>query len=246
MTANGRWVAVMKYLLILGFGMAGMTGMAGWTERISNVELPNPDGSINRYGVLLPKGVEEGKRYPLVLILHYGGKVVPFYGRSFMEQLVAPAYAKQDWILVAPDCPGKGGWSSPQAQDFIPKLLAHLAVRYPVNETVILMGYSMGAHGVWYWADKQPDRFAAAVAVSGRPFESGLAENYKKTPIYVIHSRDDELIPLKKTAAFVTRLKKEGVAVKFASITDLRHYDVGGYVPHLRRTIPWLKKRIKK
>ncbi len=238
-------VVQMKYLLIMGLAMIGMAGIAGWKERISNVELPNPNGSTNRYGVLLPKKVEEGKRYPLVLILHYGGKVVPFYGRSFMAQLVAPAYAKQDWVLVAPDCPGRG-WSSPEAQDFIPKLLVHLATRYPINDTIILMGYSMGAHGVWYWTDKHPDRFAAAVAVSGSPYEQGLAENYKKTPIYVIHSREDELIPLKNTSAFVTRLKKQGVAVKFASVTDLRHYDVGGYAPHLRRTIPWLKKQLKK
>ncbi|MDJ0840579.1 MAG: alpha/beta fold hydrolase [Acidobacteriota bacterium] len=220
-----------------------VTALGDWDDRIQNIELPNPGREPNRYAVMMPEKVEDGKRYPLVLALHYGGRVTPFFGRGYLELLVAPAFARQDWIIVAPDCPGRG-WASPEARDFIPKLLDHLKARYPLDDRKVLVGYSMGAAGAWFWAEQQPGEWRAVVAVSGRA-PDGDPEKLKQTPFYVIHSREDELIPFSRTMTAINALKKQGVSAKFVPLKDLKHYETGAFVPSLKRTTSWLKKQLK-
>src|SRR4051794_14700248 len=55
------------------------------------------------YTVLVPQGYRRDRPAPLVLALHFGGKITPFYGRNVLEILVAPALAELGAIIVAPD-----------------------------------------------------------------------------------------------------------------------------------------------
>lgn len=223
--------------------IATLFAMSPFEDRIKNVELPNPDGSTYRYAILSPKKHNGEEKLPLVLALHYGGQVSPFYGRSFMELLVAPAFKNEKVIIVAPDCPGRG-WGSPEAQAYIPKLLDHLQARYPINQQRVLVGFSMGAHGAWYWAAEKPGAWTAAIALAGRVPDK-VSPGMEQTPFYVIHSRDDELIPLMPSKANADKLKAQGMPVTFKAIKGLTHYQTQGYVDYLRSARKWLREHLK-
>ena len=45
------------------------------------------DGTAFRFTISVPKGYSKRKKAPLVLALHYGGEVEPFYGRGLIEGL---------------------------------------------------------------------------------------------------------------------------------------------------------------
>ena len=53
-------------------------------------------------------------------------------------------------------------------------LLAAVEKSYAIDQKkVVVTGFSMGGRGTWDWADKYPDRFSAAIPISGTPAASG-------------------------------------------------------------------------
>ena len=67
---------------------------------VHQLTLPLTGGRELRYTLLVPEG---GGTRPLVLALHYGGEVTPFYGRGILELLVAPALAELGAVIAAPE-----------------------------------------------------------------------------------------------------------------------------------------------
>jgi predicted peptidase len=228
----GTWMWIMLHMLSLG----------EWDDRIDRVEIPGENGRTYRFTILMPEALETEKRYPLIMALHFAGRG-EFYGGRFMEILVAPAFAKQDWIIVAPDCPGNG-WGSDEAHALMPELLDHLAASYPVDERKALVGFSMGASGAGHWVDRMPGDWRAAVVLSGRVPEVEV-ENLSRTPFYVIHSRDDELIPLSRTLPAINSLRRAGVDIKLVPRSGPGHYQTPAFVPAPSRSVSWLSKRLE-
>lgn len=51
-----------------------------------------------RYTLSLPRSLSPGESYPLVVALHDGGKVTPFYSKDFVISFVKPVKATIPWI----------------------------------------------------------------------------------------------------------------------------------------------------
>src|SRR5262249_58742161 len=47
-----------------------------------------PGGGTLRYTLSVPEGYDSKRPVPLVVALHYGGDVTPFYGRGMIDGLV--------------------------------------------------------------------------------------------------------------------------------------------------------------
>lgn len=62
-----------------------------------------PSGSLLRYTLLVPPAYDGETPVPLVVALHYGGEVTPFYGGGMIETLVEPGLGQLGAIIVAPD-----------------------------------------------------------------------------------------------------------------------------------------------
>ena len=75
------------------------------------LELAVGEGRPLRCSVWVPKTTEE-RPLALVVAIHWGGEVTPFFGMGILRTLVVPAFEDLDAVIVAPDCPGKG-WSDP-------------------------------------------------------------------------------------------------------------------------------------
>jgi len=200
------------------------------------------NGTRLTFGLTLPQGYTPGQPVPLILALHYGGSG-EYYGKAFALNLVEPALRDLSAIVISPDCPGSG-WANPTSESLVMALVAHIMSRYAIDtRRVLVTGYSLGAIGSWYLAARQPQVFTAAIPISGSAM-SGAENLLGKIicPVYVIHSRNDEIFPVLAIETLVEKLRGWGIAIHLEIITGLSHYQTTGFVPYLRAAIPWIKQ----
>ena len=194
-----------------------------------------------RYTIAVPTGYTDETPVPLILALHFAGHGAPYYGRIILEELVEPALGDLGGLIVAPDCTS-GSWSNPQSEADVLTLLDYISNNYAVDlERVVVTGYSMGGNGTWYLAARNPDRFSAAVVLSGWPPEEAGRVDWQ-VPIYVIHSRQDELMPLEPTQYIVNALSEQGVEIKLVVLDGITHFETFRFIEPLRSAVPWIEQ----
>lgn len=194
-----------------------------------------------RYTIAIPACYSDDKPTPLVLALHYGGPVVPFFGRGILAGLIQPALQELGAIVVAPDCQ-HGDWTNPHSESRIVELLEYLQDGYAIDaHKIVITGYSLGGAGTWYVAGRNQDRFAAAIPMAGWP-QPDSAQVEWQIPLYVIHSRADEVVPFEQTEQVVHQLKAKGAAVEFVLLEEVTHFETECFVEPLQATVPWMRK----
>lgn len=225
--------------------------------------LPLKDGNHLSYS-LYRETDNRGISTPLLICLHPGwaGHIPsPHYGEQFLSSIFIPAFAGTGATVVSPTCPG-GAWNNPKSKEAILELLDHLLDRYEINTTqVSLVGYSAGGWGAYYLLLESAERFASAVVFATLPViepADRLEDNFPKCeelitgrleewvrklpsiPIYMIHSRNDELFPFANAMLAYQTLMKNERRVKFYAVHGVGHYDAAGYVDALSESVPWL------
>ena len=204
--------------------------------------LPLSGGLSLRYVISIPQNYSASNPVPLVLALHYGGSPNGA-AQGVLLTLVQPALADLGAIIIAPESLG-GGWNTANNERGVNALLEAVQATYRIDpKKIAVTGYSMGGTGVWFFAGKYPERFSAAVPVAGMPPAS--AENWK-TPVFAVHSRADEVMPIGPTETRMAQLQKAGVRTEFVVLTGISHYETQRFVDGLRRAVPWLREIWKK
>ena len=204
---------------------------------IHDLTLAQTGASTIHYAISVPPRYH-GEPVPLVLALHFGGDPEGA-GRSMLDILIAPALGDLGAVIVAPDALG-GGWSSAQNEQAVNALLTAVENSYAIDRTkVIVTGFSMGGAGTWYWAGKYPERFSAAVPVSGRPTPSAATW---RVPVFAVHSRNDTVNPIGPTEQRIAELKKQGVNARIVVLTGIAHFQTNRFVDGLRQAIPWVQQ----
>jgi predicted peptidase len=246
---------VLKIALIIGLVLIPFNGGAHTMFREA-AELPKKpgiyeetltlkSGTLLRYTLSIPREFSPGQSMPLVMALHYGGTVTPWYSKGYLMILVEPALRKLNAIIAAPDCPDKG-WNNPTSEAAVLELLDHIKTKYSIDDRRLLItGFSMGGIGTWHMVARHPQLFSAAIPMSGT---IGL-ETVKKiedTPFYVIHSQQDEIFPYKQVEEMVQILKDREVPVQLELIDGISHYNTAGFAEYLRKAVPWIKEIWKK
>ncbi|MGD8329182.1 MAG: alpha/beta hydrolase-fold protein [Acidobacteriota bacterium] len=222
------------------------------------------DGSTLRYAIVVPQGYDGSREAPLVLALHFGWAeaLPPNYSAVFLEILVEPALRELGAILVAPLCPART-WVDPRSERAVLGLLEHVRGQYRTDpERTLVTGFSLGGMGTWYYASHHPELFSAALPMASVPMIARTAESGAETvqryvtsgsvewpatlldlPLYIIHSRDDELIPIAPVERAAAELTALGGNVEFHPIdAGIGHHETPRYVPYLARAVPWLQR----
>ncbi|MCF8067604.1 MAG: dienelactone hydrolase family protein [Desulfobacterales bacterium] len=195
-----------------------------------------------RYAVAAPHNYSGKKPIPLVLALHFAGHGTPYYGRLILSGLVEPALRDLGAIIVAPDCP-VSNWTQPQSTEMIMSLLDEIEKTYKIDtRKTLAVGYSMGGVGVWHLSKMYPERFAAGIVMAGRPPKLS-GKHGVKMPLYVIHSRADEIMPIAPTERAVNDLMGKGYDIEFVAVEKIKHHATGQFTETLSDAIPWIKKR---
>lgn len=207
--------------------------------RIRNTRLLVPDVGMVSYGLLVPAGDSSAAR-PLVVALHAGGERVAYQGSRFVQELILPALGGLNAIVVAPDCPARS-WTEPAAEQAVLAVVAEVRRTQSVDATRILVtGFSMGGRGAWFFASRHPELFTDAIvmAAPGTALEAPTG----KVPLYVIHSRDDQVAPFGPVASAAARLEMSGYPIQFVPIDGAGHI-IPRFAPALSVAAGWLESR---
>jgi predicted peptidase len=209
------------------------------------LNFPFPEVGGMRYALTLPRGYNAREPRPLILALHPGGQRFPGYGGSFAQQVVGPGLAGLRAIVVAPDCPTRS-WTDDVSERAVLALIKSVMSEFNVDPArVLVAGFSMGGRGTWFLSSRHPDLFTAAIVMAGSVGDEPLAK-LAPVPTYVIHSRDDEVVPFEPAERAVDGLKKLNRTIEFEPLEGATHFQMGGYIESLRRAGEWIDRRWRK
>lgn len=202
-----------------------------------------PGGVTMRYAVSVPRGYDGRQPVPLVLALHPGGERFPYVGGAFMEQVVLPGfYYELDAIIIAPDAQGPS-WADPATEQAVLALVRRIMTDQAIDaRRVLVTGFSMGGRGTWSLSARHPDLFTGAIVMAGSTGGTPAAD-LARIPTYVIHSREDDVVPFRPAEAVVRDLERLDRPVAFEAIDGAGHFDMGSYIEPLQRGIRWMVNR---
>jgi dienelactone hydrolase len=189
---------------------------------------------------------ERAEPRTLVIVLH--GTVVQRPGvrggsargqtRSLVGCLAAPALASLDPIIIAP-LSSDGQWWRRSDTALVLGLVAAVRRRWPeAGARSVLMGYSNGGIGTWYFARLYADYFAAAVPMA---FDESIVGE-SALPIYGIMGTSDEQFDSRRVRVAVQALKAKGADVTLNEKYRGSHYKACSYVPELSQAGRWLEE----
>lgn len=226
-------------------------------------ELKLGDRSLT-YGTLVPKAPPPDSGYPIVVGLHYGTTqepgLSPYFGLGYVGQLVMPALESLGAVIVAPDAP-EFSWAHPDSEAAVLAIVAQVKKDHAIDaKRSLVTGFSMGGSGAWYLGATHPELFRAAIPMAALPvttavrtraeaqaarkaLEAGTdwATPLLRMPLYVIHSRADETVPIEPLEKAVQTLKGRGADITTAFIDDVPHHMVPGFIDALEATTPWIR-----
>ena len=194
------------------------------------------------YAISVPPTYNRTMPAPLVLALHFGVQGGPSLnaGRDVLRLLIAPGLAELGAVIVGPDSLNGGPWDTSQNEEAVLALLDAVTRSYRIDaRRVIVTGFSMGGAGTWHFAGKYPDRFAAAVPVAGRP--PATAAGWR-VPVFAVHSRSDQVVPIGPTEKRIDELKRAGVRAELVALDRPTHYQTNAHAEGLRLAVPWLRQ----
>ena len=194
-----------------------------------------------RYTLSLPQPYSPTETYPLVIALHYGGKVTPFFSKDFVTSFVEPALKDLHAIIAAPDCPSDG-WANPISESAVLELILLLMEEHKIDSgRVVILGYSLGGTGTWYMAARHPHLFSAAIPVSA-PVDMAATPLIEHIPLHIIHGEKDELFAFSDIREVYLEQKNRGAEIELTMVAGASHYQLARFIAPLKSTIPWIKK----
>ena len=149
-----------------------------------------------------------------------------------------PALRAWGAVIVAPDVPDRS-WATARSEGALLALVEYVFGEHAIDpERVLVTGFSMGGRGTWYMAARHPELFTGAIVMAGSPGEEEVAS--MATPLYLIHSPDDEVVPFGPAEEAYRALAGRGHPVEMRVVPGLSHYMMGAYVPALRAAGNWM------
>jgi len=228
-------------LPLLLLGLSTVLAVQSAAPMLERRTFKAPDGSTMRYGIAVPADYDATRPRPLVVALHPGGGGTPYYGDGFMRSIFFPGLSELGPVMIAPDAP-EGNWINARAEQSVMALMVAVADEFAIDRRrILVVGFSLGGRGAWYLSARHTDRFSAAIVMAGRS-EEPLAD-LARIPTYVIHSRDDQVVPFAQAQDRVRALERMGRPIGFDPLAGVGHYDMGDYLPALRRGARWVGER---
>lgn len=213
-------------------------------------------GKTIPYRLLRPDGVEAGKKYPLVLVLHGAGE----RGTDNAKQLIhvwdkgtgplgRPEFAAAKAFAVLPQCPdgkqwvdvpwAKGSYKSPPVSEPLElalQLVDAAIKEHPIDpDRVYVMGLSMGGYGTFDAVQRRPELFAAAVPVCAA-MDVSKAKAVAAVPMWVFHGDKDTVVPVSGSREAVAALRAAGATPRYTEYAGVGH---NSWAPAFREKELW-------
>ncbi|MHC4502560.1 MAG: carboxylesterase family protein, partial [Planctomycetota bacterium] len=253
-----------RALALAAEGKDFQAGKTGFMEKAYFSEI---DDSAQPYLVYVPTGCRPKANvlWPLVVYLH---GYVPSYDKDAWvgeyPELNAVMEAEK-CILAVPFGRSNTDFYNVGEEDVL-RVIEEMKRAYPVDtRRIYLYGYSMGGLGVWTMLVHYPDRFAAAVILSGQsghylwhgisperfppwwkhlidtdsPY--GLVENIRHVPVRAYHGSDDYLVVSEHSKQMVRRIKELGGDAEVTLVKG-DHWSLFDAVLWKREPVAWMTR----
>jgi predicted peptidase len=264
-----RSLAILFVVFLLSFtgGARAQKIETGFLDRSVTV-----NGSEYRYVVYVPREFNSSRSWPVIVALHGGGE----YGNDGIKQ-TAGALARAirlnperfPAIVVFPQAHADGtpGWQLEGGKAALAELDSAIKEFRGDPKRIYLTGLSAGGNGSWFLLSRYPQRFAAAVIVSGfvsefkgktsgvnypsLAFESRtdpfsvIAKQVSSIPIWIFHGDADQNVPVEESRKMFAALKSIGGDVQYTELPGVPH---NAWDPAYSRgdVFEWLFKQVKK
>ncbi len=216
----------------------GFVGQVRAEEEFLSRVYTNHSGLVLPYRLLLPQNYDNKIAYPVILYLHGAAgrgddNLKPL---DWGPRLIADEQkrGRHDFFLIVPQCPRGGGWAEVTlgggtGESSSLKLALELATNALPREfnldskRLYLTGVSMGGHATWTLLCRQSAGFAAAVPVCAGGSDSQVNDRNTKVPVWVFHSDDDHLVPVRQARDLVKAWRAHGGVARYTEYTGLKH-----------------------
>jgi hypothetical protein len=216
-----------------------------WRPGVQAYDLSVPGQGPRSVVVWVP---EAAQPRALVVLLH--GTVRPHQGqpagarlgpsRLLLSCLAAPALGFLDPIIIAPSSP-TGQWWLRSDTELVLGLVLAARSRWPAaGARSVILGYSNGGIGSWYFARLYPEYFRAAIPMAFNETIVGPS----RLPIYAIQGTKDEQFDFPAVRAAIVALHAQGQDVTLDEKYRGSHHAVCSYVPELSRAGHWLADHV--
>ncbi len=185
------------------------------------------------YQIYTPPDVRNETKLPVIIFLHGIRErgttgFVPTAGA--IGNLLLHYFARVPAIILLPQCRPEKYWSNPEMDEMVMKSLAQTVAEFSADDgRIYLTGVSMGGYGVWHFASKYPEKFAALVSIcGGSSIMSGdrfapIAEKVGKTPAWLFHGADDKVVPVSESREMTKALENNKGNVKYTEYEGAGH-----------------------
>lgn len=203
-----------------------------------------PGADTLRFTLYVPQGIEDaartGKKVPLVVGAHFGGRVTPYMGGEYGDLLVFPGLEELGAVIVAPDAHNESGWSREDDEQRLVWLVRALEKTYPIDpKRAVMTGFSAGGAHAWWFANRHQDLFSAVIPIAA-PIRDGLPNPWK-IPVYVIASTADRSVALGPLQAYVEAQRAAGAPVELHTVDGIPHNRTNLFADPLAAAVPWLQ-----
>jgi len=194
-----------------------------------------------RYGLYVPSSYQPTTEYPLVICLHGAG----FTGDAYLERW--QTRLGERYILACPTLM-QGTWWTRRAEELVLATIQDVQARYRVDPNrIFLTGMSNGGVGALVIGVHQGALFAGLAPMAG-----GLDDvllpflgNLRNTPAYLIHGKQDHVMPVELSRTVSKELDRLGYAYVYREHDRVHPFAGGHYFPReeLPELVAWLDAR---
>jgi predicted peptidase len=203
-----------------------------------------------KYQVFIPEDWTPHRKWPVILALHGAGERGSD-GLLQTTIGIGPAIRANrsviEAIVVMPQCLKNHWWILSPMDDLAMAALAEATKEFHGDtHHTYLTGLSMGGYGAWHLAQKYPGKFAALVVICGgirptltaqkalpdlakvTPSDSpnsylAAAQRVGKTPVWIFHGADDEIVPVTESQRMAEAMKQIGAEVHYTEYPGIGH-----------------------
>ncbi|MEJ7624658.1 MAG: prolyl oligopeptidase family serine peptidase [Pyrinomonadaceae bacterium] len=213
------------------------------------------NGEVYAYRIYVPPGRDPNEKIPVMLYLHgSGSRGDDNRSQLAMAPVIRENPERFRFIIVFPQCRDGKFWSGEMNQQALAALDATVAEFDGDVDRLYLGGFSMGGNGTWQNGLVHNGKFAALVPIAGQVAPSQklsdevlatlapklreaaisddpykvFAEGIGKTPVWVFHGSDDDLVPVSESRKIAAAFRNADAAqVQFTEYAGDGHQIVG-------------------
>ncbi len=221
-----------KYLLENGEGgyylIVGGEPENPLISRLEDQTYSDAQGNSIPYRLLVPEDYDASKAYPLVVFLHGAGERgqnndLPIRIRNGAYEFIQTA-DEYSYFMLIPQCPVNTWWWNDRVIRLVLELLDDVRNEFSIDPArIYATGLSMGAIGMWEMTFREPDVFAAGIAICGGSYNPGAASQIAHIPFLVFHGSDDPIVPVEESRRTVKALQEAGGSVKYTEFEGADH-----------------------